>query len=95
MAEIRFSELPMFEFANLLEKTREKAIYMKRQMKEEEETLREYPFLSHFDYVLWMGLIGCDEQRRTRRERRIARRCRIITRRVMMPAGPVLAPDKV
>lgn len=42
MAEIRFSELPMFEFANLLEKTREKAIYMKRQMKEEEETLPTY-----------------------------------------------------
>jgi hypothetical protein len=33
----------MFEFVSLLEKTRERAIYMRRQMAEDEEGLREYP----------------------------------------------------
>jgi hypothetical protein len=40
-AEIRIKDKPMFEFVNLLDKTRERAIYMKRQMQEEAETLRE------------------------------------------------------
>ena len=38
--EIRFKDRAMFEFASLLEKTREKAIYMKKQAAEEEEGLR-------------------------------------------------------
>ncbi|KAF8646095.1 hypothetical protein AX16_007395 [Volvariella volvacea WC 439] len=35
-AEIRFKDRAMFEFVSLLEKTRERAIYMKRQAAEEE-----------------------------------------------------------
>ncbi|CAA7259342.1 unnamed protein product [Cyclocybe aegerita] len=34
--EVRFKDRAMFEFVSLLEKTRERAIYMKRQMAEEE-----------------------------------------------------------
>ncbi|TFK59178.1 hypothetical protein BDN72DRAFT_827824 [Pluteus cervinus] len=36
-AEIRFKDKAMFEFVSLVEKTRERAIYMKRQAAEEEE----------------------------------------------------------
>lgn len=39
--EVRFKDRAMFEFVALLEKTRERAIYMKRQVSE--EALREYP----------------------------------------------------
>jgi WW domain-binding protein 2 len=39
--EIRFRDRAMFEFASLLEKTREKAIYMKKQAAEEDEGLRK------------------------------------------------------
>ncbi|KAJ3535157.1 hypothetical protein NMY22_g6616 [Coprinellus aureogranulatus] len=37
-AEIRFRDRAMFEFVSLLEKTRERAIYMRRQMAEDEES---------------------------------------------------------
>lgn len=49
-AEIRFKNHAMFEFVSLLEKTRERAIYMRRQAAEEEdsEALREYhPTVKH------------------------------------------------
>ncbi|KAG6919761.1 hypothetical protein DXG01_001595 [Tephrocybe rancida] len=38
-AELRFKDRAMFEFVSLLEKTRERAIYMKRRSAEEEEGL--------------------------------------------------------
>lgn len=38
--EIRFANTGMFRFVSILEKTREKAIYMKRQSVEDEEHLR-------------------------------------------------------
>lgn len=42
MGELRFRDRPMFEFVSSLEKTREKAIYMKRQESLEEESLPTY-----------------------------------------------------
>lgn len=39
-AEIRFKDKAMFEFASVLEKTRERHIYMRRQSADEEEGLR-------------------------------------------------------
>ncbi|KAI0265070.1 hypothetical protein BC834DRAFT_825642 [Gloeopeniophorella convolvens] len=39
-AEIRLQNQGLFQFVSLLEKTRERAVYMKRQMQDEEETLR-------------------------------------------------------
>ncbi|KAI0320222.1 hypothetical protein OF83DRAFT_1081743 [Amylostereum chailletii] len=41
-AELRFKNQPLFQFVSVLEKTRERAIYMKRQMQEEEEILPAY-----------------------------------------------------
>ncbi|KAG6854438.1 hypothetical protein C0991_006517 [Blastosporella zonata] len=41
-AELRFKDRAMFEFVSLLEKTRERAIYMKRQSAEEEDGLPTY-----------------------------------------------------
>ncbi|KAI0638559.1 hypothetical protein C8Q77DRAFT_1091701 [Trametes polyzona] len=41
-AEIRFKDKGLFEFTTSLEKTRERAIYMKRQSAEEEEGLPAY-----------------------------------------------------
>lgn len=40
-SEIRLKDQGIFQFVSLLEKTRERAIYMKRQMKDEEESLRK------------------------------------------------------
>jgi len=40
-AEVRFKDRAMFEFVSLLEKTRERAIYMKRQITEDDEGLRK------------------------------------------------------
>ncbi|KAJ3485200.1 hypothetical protein NLI96_g5116 [Meripilus lineatus] len=40
--EVRFSDKGIFEFASLLDKTRERAIYMKRHQVEEEEGLPTY-----------------------------------------------------
>jgi hypothetical protein len=48
-AELRFKDRAMFEFVSVLEKTRERAIYMKRQaVVEDEEGLRT--FQSYFLY---------------------------------------------
>lgn len=44
-AEVRFKDRAMFEFVSLLEKSRERAIYMRRQIAEDEEGLREYCWL--------------------------------------------------
>ncbi|KAF7301252.1 hypothetical protein MIND_00690000 [Mycena indigotica] len=41
-AEVRFKNTPMFSFAAVLDKTRERAIYMKRQAAENEEGLPVY-----------------------------------------------------
>nr|GAT46119.1 predicted protein [Mycena chlorophos] len=41
-AEVRFKNQPMFSFVAILEKTRERAIYMKRQEAENEEGLPVY-----------------------------------------------------
>ncbi len=38
--EVRFKGQAMFQFVALLEKTRERAIYMKRQAVQDEDTLR-------------------------------------------------------
>lgn len=43
--EVRFKDRAMFEFVSLLEKARERAIYMKRQLAEEDEGLRECIFV--------------------------------------------------
>jgi len=40
-SEIRLKNQGIFQFVSLLEKTRERAIYMKRQMRDEEESLRK------------------------------------------------------
>ncbi|THV03364.1 hypothetical protein K435DRAFT_827171 [Dendrothele bispora CBS 962.96] len=40
--ELRFKNRPMFEFVAVLEKTRERAIYMKRQAAQEDEGLPTY-----------------------------------------------------
>ena len=45
--EIRFRDKGIFEFASLLDKTRERAIYMKRHQVEEEEGLRMSTFTWH------------------------------------------------
>jgi hypothetical protein len=42
LVELRFRDRAMFEFVSLLEKARERAIYMKRQGAEDEEGLRQY-----------------------------------------------------
>jgi WW domain-binding protein 2 len=39
-SEIRLKNQGIFQLVSLLEKTRERAVYMRRQMREEEETLR-------------------------------------------------------
>ncbi|KAA1466675.1 hypothetical protein DENSPDRAFT_831550 [Dentipellis sp. KUC8613] len=41
-AEIRFKNQGLFQFVSLLEKTRERAIYMRRQALDDEETLPAY-----------------------------------------------------
>lgn len=40
--EIRFFDRGLFEFVSVLEKTRERVIYMRRQAMEDDENLREY-----------------------------------------------------
>ena len=46
MLEIQLKNQALFQFVSLLEKTRERAGYMQRQMKDEEESLRKMtPFL--------------------------------------------------
>lgn len=41
--EIRFYDRGLFEFVSVLEKTRERVVYMRRQAMEEDENLRECP----------------------------------------------------
>jgi len=61
-AEVRFKDRPMFEFVSLLEKAREKSIYMRRQAADEaDENLRAciccsqpnhpYIYISYFSYI--------------------------------------------
>lgn len=40
--EVRFTDKGIFEFASLLDKTRERVIYMKRQQADEEDSLPTY-----------------------------------------------------
>jgi len=46
-AELRFKDKPMFEFVAILDKTRERAIYMKRQKVEDDEGLRAFLLQIH------------------------------------------------
>lgn len=41
-AELRLKDRGLFQFVSLLEKSRERAIYMKRQAESDEDTLREF-----------------------------------------------------
>ncbi|KAH9062266.1 hypothetical protein EDB87DRAFT_1559428 [Lactarius vividus] len=41
-AEIRLKNQPIFQFVSSLEKTRERAVYMRRQIQDEEDTLPAY-----------------------------------------------------
>lgn len=50
-AELRFKDKAMFEFVSVLEKTRERFIYMRRQSADEEEGLRA-SLASHFPLTL-------------------------------------------
>lgn len=43
--ELRSKGSPLFQFVSVLEKTRERAIYMKRQMQEDQESLRTFRHL--------------------------------------------------
>ncbi|KDR84322.1 hypothetical protein GALMADRAFT_205992 [Galerina marginata CBS 339.88] len=54
-AEVRFKERAMFEFVSLLEKARERAIYMKRQVAEEEEGLPTYTMPAESSSVSMVG----------------------------------------
>ncbi|KAF5322160.1 hypothetical protein D9619_000233 [Psilocybe cf. subviscida] len=53
--EVRFKERAMFEFVSLLEKSRERAIYMKRQLTEEEEGLPTYTMPAESSSVSMVG----------------------------------------
>ena len=49
--ELRFKDKAMFEFVSLLEKARERAIYMKRQLTEDEEGLRKPGVVVHETFI--------------------------------------------
>ncbi|KAF8165780.1 hypothetical protein B0H34DRAFT_690446 [Crassisporium funariophilum] len=53
--EVRFKDRAMFEFVSLLEKSRERAIYMKRQIKEDEEGLPTYTMPAESSTVSMVG----------------------------------------
>ncbi|KAF4619713.1 hypothetical protein D9613_004810 [Agrocybe pediades] len=53
--EVRFKDRAMFEFVSLLEKSRERAIYMKRQAPEEEEGLPTYTAPAESSTVSMIG----------------------------------------
>ncbi|TEB32199.1 hypothetical protein FA13DRAFT_1662976 [Coprinellus micaceus] len=55
--EIRFKDRAMFEFVSLLEKTRERAIYMRRQMAEDEEGLPLYTMPAESSGVTMVGAV--------------------------------------
>ncbi|KAF7432854.1 hypothetical protein PC9H_004797 [Pleurotus ostreatus] len=59
-AEVRFKDKAMFEFVSLLEKTREKAIYMKRHGAEEEEGLPTYTYPAESSTVSYVGDVPVD-----------------------------------
>ncbi|KAH9998296.1 hypothetical protein BJV77DRAFT_981102 [Russula vinacea] len=53
-SEIRLKNEGIFQFVSLLEKTRERAVYMRRQMKDEEDALRTMsPFPCYCILILW------------------------------------------
>ncbi|KJA29623.1 hypothetical protein HYPSUDRAFT_174378 [Hypholoma sublateritium FD-334 SS-4] len=54
-AEVRFKDRAMFEFVSLLEKSRERAIYMKRQITEEDEGLPTYTLPAESSTVSMVG----------------------------------------
>ncbi|PFH50173.1 hypothetical protein AMATHDRAFT_61668 [Amanita thiersii Skay4041] len=56
-AVVRFKDRAMFEFVSLLEKTRERAIYMKRQMEEDEEGLPSYTTPAESNSVTMIGAV--------------------------------------
>ncbi|KAH9482220.1 UPF0664 stress-induced protein C29B12.11c [Psilocybe cubensis] len=53
--EVRFKDRAMFEFVSLLEKSRERAIYMKRQIQEDEEGLPTYTMPAESSTVSMVG----------------------------------------
>ncbi|KIM36086.1 hypothetical protein M413DRAFT_449408 [Hebeloma cylindrosporum] len=53
--ELRFKDRAMFEFVSLLEKARERAIYMKRQLTEDEEGLPTYTMPAESSSVSMVG----------------------------------------
>ncbi|PPQ95881.1 hypothetical protein CVT26_015573 [Gymnopilus dilepis] len=53
--ELRFKDRAMFEFVSLLEKARERAIYMKRQLAEEDEGLPTYTMPAESSTVTMVG----------------------------------------
>ncbi|KAL0949210.1 hypothetical protein HGRIS_009288 [Hohenbuehelia grisea] len=58
--EVRFKDRAMFEFVSLVEKTRERAIYMKRQAVEEEEGLPTYTSPAGSSTVSFVGEVPVD-----------------------------------
>ncbi|KAL1747277.1 hypothetical protein HDZ31DRAFT_32416 [Schizophyllum fasciatum] len=58
--ELRFKERPMFEFVALLEKTRERAIYMARQTEADDENLPTYTSPSGTSAVSFVGGVPVD-----------------------------------
>lgn len=53
-SEIRLKNQGIFQLVSLLEKTRERAVYMRRQLREEEETLRTLtPFACRRVLITW------------------------------------------
>jgi len=53
--EVRFKDRAMFEFVSLLEKARERAIYMARQLRDEEEGLPTYTVPAESSSVSMVG----------------------------------------
>lgn len=58
--ELRFKDRAMFEFVALLEKTRERAIYMARQMEADDENLPTYTSPAEASSVSFMGGVPVD-----------------------------------
>ncbi|KAJ3991209.1 hypothetical protein F5050DRAFT_1270427 [Lentinula boryana] len=58
--ELRFKNQAMFEFIALLEKTRERAIYMKKQIAQEEEGLPSYTSPAESSTVTLVGDVPVD-----------------------------------
>lgn len=58
-AQIRLKDRGLFQFVSTLEKSRERAIYMKRQMASEADTLRECLVLSDCGMMILMIPNSC------------------------------------